>query len=80
MDVDREHREYLKRMIFSSGAQWGHRTPDDILDAIEAAGFVVVPRNDLRALYLLHEATRLIGNIQRTTFEIGRISVASETG
>lgn len=34
--------EVLKIALFHAGAQWGHKTPEDILAAIDAAGFMVI--------------------------------------
>jgi hypothetical protein len=43
-------RERLKTALFAAGPQWADRSPDDIIAAIEAAGFLIVSCRVLDAI------------------------------
>ena len=36
--------ERIKQVLFVAGPQWGDRSPDDIIRALDAAGYVIVPK------------------------------------
>jgi hypothetical protein len=45
----------VKDVLFVAGPQWGDRSPDDIIKALDLAGYVIVPREQLEtaASYLM---------------------------
>lgn len=40
----------IKDVLFAAGPQWGDRSPDDIIKALDAAGYVIVPKEPTKAM------------------------------
>lgn len=41
--------EQIRDVLFTAGSQWGHRSPDEIVSALNTAGYEVLPQDVLAA-------------------------------
>lgn len=63
----------VKDVLFYAGQQWGKApTPDEIIAALDVAGYAIVPKADLAPLWHLYEANRIVGNSDCRTLDAAR--------
>jgi hypothetical protein len=58
--------EQIRNVLFAAGPQWGERSPDDIIQALDVAGYAIVPKRELSQLRVLLGACRHVVPEQNT--------------